>query len=339
MNGQECSVSMYGCQACCDAMYGVTLALHEICTTMPYNTSVSFVVRLYPNSGTLLLYVGVDDTPTPADRSTYLLAQLYNTTQNTTRMQLYTAQSIYIPAAACSSLTAVGQSCTVVFMASSSEWRQDIWVKPLSSAGAVWLLENQGATDATVTSLTITYQFSLAPALLLVTLTVNASSPLTVWCSYQYVTPDSMYNDWQWQVDSDSGTVNSSSRLNFTWGDSTATTSPLVTNPNTRMAAAATTCYCTVLATRFDSYSLAYSTTPLPSTTQSSTDHGLSGGALVAAVVVPIVAVLLLAAVVVVWVRRGGCGLCLGGGWHAQVRLAEWQCNAEARWTGRDERS
>ena len=280
---------------------------------MPYNTSASFAVRLNPNSGQLLMYVGVDESPTVVDPSTYLLSTAYNTTQTQKidSQRFYIAQSIYIPASACSSPTLAGQSCAVVFMAASSEWGQDVFIRSMSSAAAVWLLENQPAPVNT-SSLTSTYQFSLPASPLSVTLSINTSWPLSVWCSYQYVTPDSTFYDWRWQVDADRSTAdspNNTTQLNFTWADTATAATPLQqTNPNTQLAALPTTCYCTVQTSSFDSYTLVYSTTPLSSHADS--HSGLSGGALAAAVVVPVVAVLLLAGLMVVWVRRGGGVVC-----------------------------
>ena len=48
---------------------------------VPYNTSTSFAVQVYSNVGVIVLYVGVDSTPSPADPSTYLLSMRFDTAQ------------------------------------------------------------------------------------------------------------------------------------------------------------------------------------------------------------------------------------------------------------------
>ena len=314
-----------------------------ILRTVPYNTSASLAVQLTRNDGISVLYVGVNNTPSPADPSSYLLSAVYNTTLAGSS-GMYVAQPVYIPASACASPDAVGQSCAVVIMfaSSSKAYNNFAQIQGMLSASAVQLLEQQAiTTSANTTSpsslASTTFQLSLPAPPLLVTLSVNTSSPLAVWCSYQYVTPDATYSEWQWQVGGGGGSSasdgnsssGSSGQLSFTWGSSAADGSPLqLTNAGTQLAAQPTVCYCTVQASSSAPYSLAYSTSPLPSS--SSSGHGgLSRGALVAAVVVPVVAVLLvLAGVVVVSVRRRGDVL-----WCCHDVLGK-----DARWSGRAHR-
>ena len=279
---------------------------YSTASPVPYNTSTSIGVRLQRNSGLYVLYVAVDNTPSPADPSTFLLAAVYNTTQGNDDHRVYDAQPIYVPAWACASATQAGQSCSVVLMGASSEWDGEVmWLKPSSSASAVWLYDNQTAyAPINATALATTYQFSLSASPLSVFITVNASSPVVILCSYQYVTPDAVLYDWQAVGDSDAYT-NSTTQLNFTWN------ATLQTNPGTTIAAAPTTCYCTVQATTFDSYTIAYSATPLSSVTAASSRDGLSRGALAAVVVLPIVTVLALIGLLW-WARRTG-RLCNDG--------------------------
>ena len=287
---------------------------------VPYNTSTSFAVQLLPYAGAVLLFVGVNSMPSPADPSTYLLTTLYNISQ-TASVQLYTVTPIYIPASACTSLTLVGQPCTVVVMATSFGATYSMYWQPMSSAGVMWLVEGQASPLVDVTSLTAatTYQFSLPAAPLSVTVAVNSTSPVAILCSYQYVTPGTTFYDWQ--TTSDSGaTYPSTTPLTFTWD-----MQKLLTNPNSAFATAPTTCYCTVQANSFSSYTIAYNTTSLASTTSSS--HELTGGALVAAVVVPIVAVLLLSGLLL-WHRRSE-GKCPDVVSHGRPNDGQYQHRAE----------
>ena len=231
---------------------------------VPYNTSASLAVQLPGNTGVVALYVAVDNTPSPADPSTYLLSAVYDSTQAGTS-GMYVAQPVYVPASACASPATVGQACTVVVMAVSSVTSQSVYLQAMSSANAVQLLPNVSVTTpAFATSLTATYQLSLPASPLSVVLTFTTSSPLTVWCSYQYVTPDARFNEWQWQVSDGSSAANSSgSQVSFAWGNTTAAGIPLqLTNPTTQLATPPTTCYCTVQASSFTPYSLFYTTGP-----------------------------------------------------------------------------
>ena len=153
------------------------------------------------------------------------------------------------------------------------------------------------ASAVNLRALSSTYQFSLPASPLSVTVAVNTTSPVAIYCSYQYVTPDATFYDWQpTDAAGRATTYSNNSQLTFTWY-----AQQLQLNAATPLAAAATSCYCTVQATSFLPYSIVYTTAPLPSTPS----HGLSRGALAAAVVVPVVAVLLLAAVLL-WMCRGG---------------------------------
>ena len=289
---------------------------------VPYNTSASLALRTNGQLGILSLYVGVDSTPSPADSSSYLLSALYDTTLANSS-DVYVQQSVYVPASACSSLSAVAQACTLVLMASVTQKYTGIGVLAMSAADASWLLPNQTTVVVNATSLSSSYQFSLPSSPLSVTLTVNTSSALTVWCSYQYVTPDATFHEWQWQIAGDDRLRNgsSSAELTFIWANTTAAGTPSqLTNPGTKLAAAPTTCYCTVQAASYDSYSIAYSNELFPMSTvvpSTAAQRGLSRGALIAAVVVPIVAVLLLlAGLAGLWMRRaGGGGMCCCADW------------------------
>ena len=318
---------------------------------VPYNTSASLAVQLPGNTGVVALYVAVDNTPSPADPSTYLLSAVYDSTQAGTS-GMYVAQPVYVPASACASPATVGQACTVVVMAVSSVTSQSVYLQAMSSANAVQLLPGVSITTPSLASkLATTFQLSLPASPLLATLSLNTSSPLTVWCSYQYVTPDARFNEWQWQVGNGCA-ASTSSQLSFAWSTAADRALPLQTNPSTQLAELSTSCYCTVQALSFEPYSLTYTTAPLspavpptptPSSstststqtatltaapnptstptpapdTQAADKHGgLSGGALAVAVVVPVVVVLLLVALMlVVCVRRsgGGDGLCCCG--------------------------
>ena len=267
----------------------------------PYNTSTSFAVQLYSDSGVLMLYVAVDNLPSPADPSTYMLASSYNTSVDADLNEAYTAQPIYIPASACLSSTRVGLPCTVVFMAVISTPQANVvLMQPMSSAGATWLLQDQ-ASLVDPASLSTTFQFNLPTSPLAVKVTVNSSSTVTIQCSYQYVTPDPTFHDWQAGSDN-SGGYNGTTSLAFAWGAATANAPLQQVNAGTPLAASPTTCYCTVRISSFMPFSIAFSTTPLPSASSPSS-HGLTGGALIAAVVVPIAAVLLLGGVWL-WSRR-----------------------------------
>ena len=294
-----------------------------------YNTSTSLAVQLYHNTGAVSLFVGVNSMPSPADPSTYLLSTMYNTTlAGSNSTDDYEAQPIYIPASACSSSTLAGQPCTLVMVASASNNVGSsytyLWMKPMSSVNATWLLENQTATVTTAASSSTTYQFSLPASPLQVVVSVNTSNPVALLCSYQYVTPDLTFYDWQTNSSGSASTEPSTTTLNFTWGSTTAITPLQQTNAGTLLAALPTTCYCTVQASSSSSYSIVYLTTAMPSTLSSTTSDGLSRGALVAAVVVPIVAVLLLAGLML-WLRRGGswlscCGDVAGKHWLSSRR-------------------
>ena len=239
---------------------------------VPYNTSASFAVQLVFYSEAMALYVAVDNTPSPADPSSYLLSATYDSVQSVSD-DPYTARSIYIPASACSSPTSVGQPCTIVLLVVTRSPDQSVYLKAMSSASATWLLPNHtAASPVDASSLATTFQLSLPASPLLVTLSLNTSSPLSVWCSYQYVTPDATFYDWQWQVGGGSSNTSVSSsnnssttQLSFAWANTTADGTPLqLTNPATQLAAPPTVCYCTVQASSDEPYSLAYSATPLP---------------------------------------------------------------------------
>ena len=239
---------------------------------VPYNTSASFAVQLDFYSEAMALYVAVDNTPSPADPSSYLLSATYDSVQSVSD-DPYTARSIYIPASACSSPTSVGQPCTIVLLVVTRSPDQSVYLQAMSSASATWLLPNHtAASPVDASSLATTFQLSLPASPLLVTLSLNTSSPLSVWCSYQYVTPDATFYDWQWQVGGGSSNTSVSSsnnssttQLSFAWANTTADGTPLqLTNPATQLAAPPTVCYCTVQASSDEPYSLAYSATPLP---------------------------------------------------------------------------
>ena len=242
----------------------------------PYNTSFSFAIQLQINTGTALLYTGVNTSPSASDPTTYLLSTLYNTTQNYTSGYLYTAQPVYIPASACSSAALQGQSCAVVFMASTdSEYGQYVLVTPMSAAGNVWLQAGQATTPSNATSRTTTYQFTLGSAPQQVTLAVNSSSGATVYCSYQYVTPTAAFSEWQWTIAS-SRNGNSSAQLSLAWGVAATSAAALPQlNANTPLAALPTTCYCSLHSTSA-AYSIAYSTSPVRPAASSSSSSSSS---------------------------------------------------------------
>ncbi len=273
-------------------------------TPVAYNSSTTIALQLNYNSGALSMLVGVNTAPSPSDPSTYLLSALYNTAQPAMSGR-YTPQALYVPASACSSPDAMGEPCTLIVMASTSNKvnSQPLPMRAMTSAKAVRLLEGEAAN---ATSSSTTYQFDLPASPLAVTLTINSSTSPIVWCSYQYVTPDATFNDWQWQAGSSGNTRDnsSSSQLTFAWGNTTAP--QLLTNANTPQATPPTTCYCTVDAGSSQPYSMAFSTAPLPSSTPASGGR-LGRAELTVAIVVPVVAVLLLLAGVM-WVRRGGDG-------------------------------
>ena len=230
-----------------------------------YNTSTSFAVRLYNDVGVVIMYVGIDSTPSPADPSTYLLAIQF--VYDSTKLGpdgSYTAPPIYVPASACSSAMHVDDPCSVSFMAVSSvssDWQLVLWVLPMSSASAVWLLEDETAYGPVDKEhLSSTFQLSLPASPLLVHVTVNASSAVTVSCSYQYVTPQADESLYDWQSSSSHSPVTGmfTAPLTFTWG-----TPQLLTNPDTLLAAAPTYCFCTVQAADDGPYSIVYTTAPL----------------------------------------------------------------------------
>ena len=113
-------------------------------TPVAYNSSTSFAMQLVPNTGVVMLYVGVNNTPSPADPSTYLIVISYDTSLYTSidpYSGRYSAQPIYVPASACASSTQPGQSCGIVFMSVSSyAYYQDMWMLPMSSASATSLI-------------------------------------------------------------------------------------------------------------------------------------------------------------------------------------------------------
>ena len=242
---------------------------HFTFAPVPYNTSTSLALRLYPDKGVLLLYVGVNSAPTPFDPSTYLLSAMFD---SASANGSWNQAVIYIPASACSSATLVGQSCAVVGMMATTVWYENVDITPMTSAANVWLLENPASTSANRTTATATYQFSLGSSHQLVTLTINTSSLLAVWCSYQYVTPTAQFSEWQWEVDVADDGSSASSQLNITWGAANNSSLSQMTNPSTLLAALPTVCYCTVKSAVYNtSYSIAYSTTLLaPSGTPSS---------------------------------------------------------------------
>ena len=260
------------------ASYSVSLsspATYITFAPVPYNTSASLAVQFTCNTGLVALYVAVDNTPSPAHPSTYLLSGTYDTTLAGSS-GMYVAQPVYIPASACASPATVGQPCTAVVMAVSSVASQPIYLQAMSSANSSWLqpgISIQSLVTASSSSLiNTTFQLSLPASPLIVTLSVNTSSPLAVWCSYQYVTPDATYSEWQWQVGGGGGSSasdgnsssGSSGQLSFTWGSSAADGSPLqLTNAGTQLAAQPTVCCCTVQASGSALYSLAYTTSPL----------------------------------------------------------------------------
>ena len=252
---------------------------------VPYNTSTSLAIRLYSNAGDVMLYVGVNSTPSPADPSTYVLATRLSL--NSTRSfpgSTYYVTPIYLPASACSSTSQLDQQCTVMVLSISTQklsYDSKVFVDMLqmSSAGAIWLQERVTLVDTTSPS--TTFQFSLPASPLSVALSVTRSSPVAIFCSYQYVTPDWQHYDWQ----SSSSTLpvaapSNSTVLSFTWG-----LPQMQTNPGTPLAAIAIACYCTVEGSDPALYSVAYATAPLnappaPSSSSSSTSSPSSSASI-----------------------------------------------------------
>ena len=265
------------------------------------------MLQQYANSGVLFLYVGINSSPVLSDPSTYMMAAAFNTTGRVAGglYDFWTAPPIYVPASACSSYTVLGEKCTIVFLAVSTQIFQEFYVTPQTSVNAVWLHQpDQPTTPPNATAPSTTYQFSLATTLQAVTVSVNVSSAYNLSCSYQYVTPTCQYSEWNissGKAATGGSIVNSTAvnatQLHFTWD-----TQKLQTNPTSTLSATPTTCYCTVDST--GPYSISYSTKPLQSPPSSSSSDSLSSGALAAAVVIPIMAVLVLAAAAL-WLCRG----------------------------------
>ena len=260
------------------------------------NTSTSFSLQMRPGSDVLYLVVGINSAISLADPSTYLMVATYNTTGLVGDVNSWAyMQPLLVPAAACSSYTAVGETCTIVVLAvARTESMRGAYVMPTTSANAVWLREaNQPIMPPNATVPNTTYQFALDAAPQTVTVNVSSSAFFNLSCSYQYVAPNRKFYDWRTQRSS--STAINMTQLAFDWGPQ------LQINPTSTNAATPTTCYCTVQSS--GPYTIFYTTISVHSPSSAS-DAGLSSGALAAAVVVPIVAVLVLV-VVVLWLRRG----------------------------------
>ena len=236
---------------------------------MPYNTSVSLGLQLFGQRGSFSLYVGVGTTPSLSDPTSYVLVAAYNTSLQATVAQ-YTAPSIWVPASACSSPTAVGAPCSVVLLAVQPFQPQGVYgaaftLSPSSSNNLTTLLPGQAATQLggrTQSSLIASYAFSLPASPQLVTLSFNTTAALDVYCSYQYFKPDYYTNEWTLRTPYG---VNGPTAVYFTWAAGATANAPTqLVNANTAAPAVATTCYCTVqTAYYFANWTVSFSATPI----------------------------------------------------------------------------
>ena len=231
-------------------------------TPMPYNTSASFAFMFYGTFADVLLYVGINSTPSPADPSSYVLATTlsFNSTQPGSTLANY-VPPVYVPASACSSATQAGQACNVLFLAtwtSPNMWTQTLYTQAMSAGAVLPLQENQAYMPSITSIAAITFQFNLPASPVSVVVSVNTSSAVALFCSYQYVNPSSSWYDWQTSSRPMLAPTNTT-MLNFTWNPQ----QQMQLNPGTPLAAMATTCYCTVQTTGYSPYSVAYATAPL----------------------------------------------------------------------------
>ena len=255
---------------------------------MQYNASTTLAIALYEQSGVVALYVSLNSMPSLTLPSSPLLSTVYNTAGGTSLWETDVQSPLYIPASACASPSAVGQPCSIVIAAN---WKkvgyqgQSLGVWPMTSAGATQLRAKQDVTVSDSASFTKLFQLDLPASPLLVSLVIEHTSPLTVWCSYRYVTPASALHDWAFAVNgSDSSTEQLTvSLLNITWANTTtATPAPLLVNADTTAAAAATSCYCTGQASDNNTYTISYTSTPFgpsKSPTSSSSSSSSSSSA------------------------------------------------------------
>ena len=287
---------------------------------VPYDkgSSASLGIQLYRNNGIVTLYIGVLNSPVPDDPSTYFLRTAYDTALSGSTGP-YISQPIYVSTSTCSLYSAYPQPCTIVILAVTNVGFQNLYLQPMSSGSNIRLQKGQPAKPASnATSLSSTFQFSLPTSTQAdVQLTVTTTSPVSVWCSYQYVTPDATFNEWQWKGVGTGSTPSSrgTTYVPFTWNPNNVAQR---TNANTVKAVMANTCYCTIQATSFDSYTIAYTySIPQPYTPPNNNNNGnrrdgLSRAAFVAVIAVPVIAVTLLLVVLALWWmrRRGGSGMC-----------------------------
>ena len=252
--------------------FGYWSALYLITEPIGYNTTTSLAVSLYGQAGRLAVYVGINNTPSPDDPSTYLFSTLYDTTLAPSNKP-YWAAPLTVPASACASIAAdkVGQPCTIVLFVDVSVYStyQSIGVQPLSSANNTALVEGRVDDFAHPVLDFPTFELSLPASSVLVTLSINSSSAvLIVFCSYRYVTPSDLFSDWSWVLSSPSGrgganyTVHS---LNITWSASDEATPLQPLNAGTTLAELPTTCYCSVGQTSSEPFTISYTTTALSS--------------------------------------------------------------------------
>ena len=200
----------------------------------PANTALSFAAAVPVGRDTTRFYVGVNSSPVPSDPSTYLLVRSVDASQ------LARPAPIYIPATLC---TVAPCNVLILLVTNTSDVRK-VGVQTASSEGAVRLTDSQpfaGQVHAMVASGT-RYQFSLPTAPRAVSVSVTATSPVDVACSYQYVQPDASLYDWVSNSSAMVATpaVNYTTTLTFTWAD-------LLVNPATSLAMVPTSCYCSLI--------------------------------------------------------------------------------------------
>ena len=286
--------------------------------TMQPNTSVSVALQLRLDTLTstptssLLVYTAVGGLPDPAEPGSYSVVTQFNRSSLSTTAAGIDA--IYLPGSLCPvTVESLVDGCQVV-------------MAPVTDGGVVVssLVAMRSAVQPSAGETTIGYVSTAQPAYYrmaipagevgVFSLTVLASAPLQLYCSYRFIRPSATFYDWQ-------ATVNSSASggggaVNVSW------TAPLLNAVN-GVAIAAAECYCGLIAISSPAgFTFAYAFVAAASTPPlSSTSTGLSAGELFAAVFVPLlVAAAVLLALLWHCRRRGSDGGCGGCRWERESK-------------------
>ena len=255
---------------------------------------------LTPTSS-LVVYTAIDGLPDPTEPGSYSVVTQF-TSASLAGSAIITGV-IYLPSSLCPATNAsLASGCRVVLAPVTDG--SVTYVQTISAmVSAVAVSAEQTTVGYVLPSQPAFYRMPIAAGEVgIISVSILASAPVQLYCSYRFIRPSAMFFDWSSPALGGSGS-SSATVFNFSW------TQPLL-NPINGVAPAAPTCYCGVVNTAGTAgYTFTYTFTEAAPPAPPSTSSGLSSAMLFVAIFVPLVAATAIAlALAFLWWRRGGEG-------------------------------